>query len=213
MLGLGIGFFTSLFVGGLFYYFTRKVTVDKNVESNLANNNYVDASNNTDILPSVLVNSTNNSEVNDGSNLNTDLPVYTESSVATETPSYSSALVGPDLVSYVDQEVQVSLALVEASIKATLPAPLELIGSNSDSTITNVSTSPDGVQYILFPDSPAYVWPSATTGHISVTPLPQVDSASTNELIDYVNSLRTLHSVGVSPISGSPVSTCEKGTQ
>lgn len=135
-----------------------------------------------------MVNSTNGSEVNDGSNLNT------------ETPSYSSAAVGPDLGIYVEQGVQVSPALRDVSVNATLPAPLELIGSNSDSTITNVSISPEGAQYILVSESPAYVWPTATTGHISVSTVGTVDSALTDELVAYAYSLRTHHSVGVSPI-------------
>lgn len=102
MLGIFTGFFVSFCISSFFSYFYKSVSSEgiNNVSNDTSGevtpvqnvvdlpssppgNSHVDASINTDNLTVVLVDNTDDSILNDRSNLNIDLPVYTESSVGT----------------------------------------------------------------------------------------------------------------------------------
>ena len=60
--------------------------------------------------------------------------------------------------------------------------------------------TPLALQELEVDDSPPYVWPTATTGHMSLSPIHQPSPADTAELIEYVHILENTRSIGVNPI-------------
>jgi hypothetical protein len=90
-------------------------------------------------------------------------------------------------------------------VNTTLPAPLLIKDSNFEVTAwpegrPPTILTPNSIQEMEVNDSPAYVWPPATTGHMSLTPIDQQSPADTAELIEYVHVLENTRSIGVNPI-------------
>lgn len=137
-----------------------------------------------------------------GSDLTFSRTTLKEVGIETDSPSYSSALLGPDSV--LPEKV-----MVDVEVDATLPAPLSippvisnfalseavLLGGASTSNLTSAT-----LQELEVYDSPPYVWPTATTGHISQTPIDQLSPADTTELIEYGHLLEEKRSIGVNTI-------------
>ena len=95
-------------------------------------------------------------------------------------------------------------------VNTTLPAPLLIPSENSNFAISEAVLAKGGVgasnltplalQELEVDDSPPYVWPTATTGHMSLSPIHQPSPADTAELIEYVHLLEEKRSIGVNPI-------------
>jgi hypothetical protein len=110
---------------------------------------------------------------------------------------------------------------VEASVDATLPYPLILPNSNFSDLVPSLVLTPSTSQEVAVEWSPPVVWPTATTGNISLTPVDVGVTPTTSELMDFAGNLELTRSVGVSPIPQlislpaspvSPILTVEVGS-